>query len=389
MRIKVIRRPSFWCPASLGCVALLFLACSGAGQPVALTIENSKNQLAVFWPAGLGLVQPQRATNLLSGAWQDFGLATASTNLTDTTAVGRAFYRLRFIAPSIVTQPQGQTLAVGSNAIFNVAATGTFPLAYQWRRNGTNLTGKTATLLALTNVVAGDMGDYSVVIANQAGAATSVVAVLTLAAPLTLPRGIYMGKFTGQTNTGGVAIMARTNGLAIVLGSSAPEGGSLFATNFLVSASGSFSTPSDNGGKFNGAFSAAGVNGTFASTNGFTAAFSAPPKLDTGIHQSDAGFYSGSFGGLLSGTAHLILASDGTVFTYLAATTLGPSGAFGAIDPAKTLAATTSFTLPGTTTPGILGIKGLLNSTTHQFTGTYSFSGFELGTFSLSRVSSP
>ena len=389
MRIKVIRQPSFWCPASLGCVALLFLACSGAGQSITLTIQNSKNQVAIFWPAGLGLVQPQRATNLLSGAWQNFGLATASTNLTDTTGVERAFYRLRFIAPSIVTQPQGQTLAVGSNAIFNVAATGTFPLAYQWRRNGTNLTGKTATLLALTNVIVGDAGDYSVVIANQAGAATSVVAVLSLAVPFSSPRGIYMGKFAGQTNSGGVAIMARTNGLAIVLGSSAPEGGSLFATNLLVSASGSFSTLIDNGGKLNGAFSAAGVNGTFASTNGFTAAFSAPPKLDTGIHQSDAGFYSGSFGGLLSGKAYLILASDGTVFTYLAATTLGESGAFGVIDPAKTLVATTSFTLPGTTTPGILGIKGLLNSTTHQFTGTYSFSGFELGTFSLSRVSSP
>src|SRR6185369_9976874 len=40
-------------------------------------------------------------------------------------------------APFIVTQPASQLVAVGGNASFSVAAGGTQPLSYQWRR-GTN-----------------------------------------------------------------------------------------------------------------------------------------------------------------------------------------------------------------------------------------------------------
>src|ERR1019366_8014598 len=43
--------------------------------------------------------------------------------------------------PSIVTQPQSQTVGVGSNVTFTVTASGTAPLSYQWRLNGTNIAG--------------------------------------------------------------------------------------------------------------------------------------------------------------------------------------------------------------------------------------------------------
>src|SRR5205809_1062152 len=47
-------------------------------------------------------------------------------------------------APSITTQPASQTVTVGQTATFTVVATGTAPLSYAWRKNGTPISGATA-----------------------------------------------------------------------------------------------------------------------------------------------------------------------------------------------------------------------------------------------------
>jgi hypothetical protein len=88
--------------------------------------------------------------------------------------------------PVITAQPAGQTLVVGMNATFNVSASGTQPLNYQWRRNGTdlvdglNIFGSTTAVLNITNVQLGDSANFQVVITNIAGSITSAVAVLTV-----------------------------------------------------------------------------------------------------------------------------------------------------------------------------------------------------------------
>src|SRR5271168_5514763 len=45
--------------------------------------------------------------------------------------------------PTITTQPQSQSVMVGSTATFSVVATGTAPLSYQWSENGTAIGGAT------------------------------------------------------------------------------------------------------------------------------------------------------------------------------------------------------------------------------------------------------
>ncbi len=82
--------------------------------------------------------------------------------------------------PAITNQPQNVAVGHGAEVAFNVGVYGTPPLTYQWRFNGTNIPGATATTLTLTNVLADRSGDYQVVVANPFGSATSSVATLSV-----------------------------------------------------------------------------------------------------------------------------------------------------------------------------------------------------------------
>jgi hypothetical protein len=101
------------------------------------------------------------------------------TNVAGTVTSSNAVLTVN-VPPSITTQPQGQTVNVGANVTFSVTASGTAPLSYQWRFNGTNISGATATNYTKTNVQLSDAGNYSVVVTNVAGSVTSSNAVLTV-----------------------------------------------------------------------------------------------------------------------------------------------------------------------------------------------------------------
>ncbi|MEW5922131.1 MAG: immunoglobulin domain-containing protein [Bacillota bacterium] len=90
------------------------------------------------------------------------------------------------VAPSITTQPSNQTVTAGQTATFTVAATGTTPLSYQWKKDGNNLSdggsisGATTATLTITNAQASDAGSYTCYVGNAAGNTTSNVATLTV-----------------------------------------------------------------------------------------------------------------------------------------------------------------------------------------------------------------
>jgi len=86
--------------------------------------------------------------------------------------------------PSIVEQPEDAVAPLGGDAIFAVVASGTSPFYYQWWFNGTNqIAGATNATLILTNIGAGQWGEYHVVVSNRAGTVASTVATLSLPAP--------------------------------------------------------------------------------------------------------------------------------------------------------------------------------------------------------------
>jgi uncharacterized repeat protein (TIGR03803 family) len=90
------------------------------------------------------------------------------------------------LPPTITTQPQSATATIGSNVTFTVTASGTAPLSYQWRFNGTNIAHAITSAYACSDVQAGAAGSYSVVVSNIAGTMASTDAVLTIAQTIPL-----------------------------------------------------------------------------------------------------------------------------------------------------------------------------------------------------------
>jgi Immunoglobulin domain/Immunoglobulin I-set domain len=84
-------------------------------------------------------------------------------------------------APAITTQPASQAVAVGQTATFSVAAAGTTPLSYQWKKGGVNVSGATSPTYTTPPATSSDSGSaFTAVVQNTAGAATSTAAMLTV-----------------------------------------------------------------------------------------------------------------------------------------------------------------------------------------------------------------
>lgn len=83
--------------------------------------------------------------------------------------------------PTITAQPASTTVRPGKSARFSVAATGTTPFSYQWRKNGANISGATSSTYTTPPTTAADNGSlFSVVVTNSVGSATSNDAILTV-----------------------------------------------------------------------------------------------------------------------------------------------------------------------------------------------------------------
>ena len=109
------------------------------------------------------------------------------------------------VAPTIVTQPSSVVVNAGNTATFAVGVDGTGPFTFQWRRNGTTISGATSAVLSLNSARTEDMASYSVLVSNTAnptgvasnpaelsvvaGGATSAPTITTQPAALIVARG--------------------------------------------------------------------------------------------------------------------------------------------------------------------------------------------------------
>src|SRR5438445_5757165 len=91
--------------------------------------------------------------------------------------------------PSILRIPANHTIYAGGTARFSVAASGTAPLSYQWKKGVTSLTddarisGSSSANLQITSAAAADAGSYSCTVTNSAGNTNSSAGALSILAP--------------------------------------------------------------------------------------------------------------------------------------------------------------------------------------------------------------
>jgi hypothetical protein len=123
----------------------------------------------------------------------------------DTTLTNRVGDRVFIVAmvpgnvvvpPRITRQPLSSIFYAGRTAQFSAKAAGGTNLVYQWQR-GTNLinnskySGVLTDTLIISNVAAGDVGAYTLVVTNSGGSTSSAPAMLTAVVPAPPPSGSY------------------------------------------------------------------------------------------------------------------------------------------------------------------------------------------------------
>ena len=148
-------------------------------------------------PAGNALFY---STNLVGGAFHtatNWTRVNVAVNTSENSSADIAFGNNVFVAVMhgkivksnpvsgsapvrILRQPASFAATMGGAATFSVAAQGSDPMTYQWRHDGTNISGATDFELTLTNVTVEAAGEYDVVVTNPAGSVTSEAAELTV-----------------------------------------------------------------------------------------------------------------------------------------------------------------------------------------------------------------
>jgi alpha-tubulin suppressor-like RCC1 family protein len=86
------------------------------------------------------------------------------------------------VPPAFTRQPAGASVPVGMPLTLSAAVSGTAPLNYQWRFNGTNVPGANTNSLNFAGLNPDDFGDYQLVVSNYGGVITSATAQVTVGA---------------------------------------------------------------------------------------------------------------------------------------------------------------------------------------------------------------
>jgi formylglycine-generating enzyme required for sulfatase activity len=90
------------------------------------------------------------------------------------------------VAPAITTYPADQSVVAGNAASFSVVATGSAPLSYQWKLNGSSVGSNSASYTSSSSLAVGSY-PVTVTVTNAAGSVTSNAATLTVTAAPVAP----------------------------------------------------------------------------------------------------------------------------------------------------------------------------------------------------------
>ncbi|RYZ23983.1 MAG: hypothetical protein EOO16_02630 [Chitinophagaceae bacterium] len=156
--------------------------CNGSAATFSVTASGT-GALSYQWKKGGANIAGATTASYTIPAAGAGDAATYTVDVTSSCGTITSAGSVLSIAPvtAITTQPAA-TLAVcsGAAATFSVAASGG-SLTYQWRKNGNNITGATASTYTIPAAAAADAASYTVVVSGACGGSvTSSATALTL-----------------------------------------------------------------------------------------------------------------------------------------------------------------------------------------------------------------
>ncbi len=171
--------------------------------PIHLTIVRIGANASLSWNAVVGNTYCLQYKASIAAPWpagsnQICLVATnAQMTISDALLGGAAerYYRVVLSAygpgaPTILTQPAPVTNYVSLAATFNVTASGSPPMYYQWSKNGVTIPGATQAALTIRPIAQSDAASYSVRVTNNDGFMDSGSATLTVLPAPTNPPNI-------------------------------------------------------------------------------------------------------------------------------------------------------------------------------------------------------
>ncbi len=141
----------------------IFVNTFAAPTPTVYWYDNSSNLLQSGPSTLLSLANLQLANAGTYTVVSSNGAGSVLANFTVTVIV----------TPAISSSPTNLLLNVGDPANFSVTASGIPSPTYQWYKNGAPIPGATATNYSIASVVLTNIGTYSVVVSNTAGAVSA------------------------------------------------------------------------------------------------------------------------------------------------------------------------------------------------------------------------
>ncbi|MDB6023703.1 MAG: hypothetical protein JWQ04_3560 [Pedosphaera sp.] len=160
------------------------------------TLDSSFNNTTNFIPPQIRCLALQSDGKVLAG-----GTFTAFNSVGRTNLV-RLYGNI--YPADIVTQPRSLNAAIGTNVTFSVDVSNPTVVNYQWRKDGTDISGANFSQYSLFNVQLADAGNYSVFASAGLGGATSSNALLQVGTPPAITQQPAPANLTvnqGQTAT--------------------------------------------------------------------------------------------------------------------------------------------------------------------------------------------
>jgi len=143
-----------------------------------LTYQWQKNAANISGATSASYTTPATAS---SDNGSTFDVVVSNSAGTITSSSATLTVNAAATAPTITTQPVNQAVTAGQTATFSVTASGTAPLSYQWKKNGTAISGAISSSYTTPATTSSDDGaQFIVVVSNSSGSATSNAATLTV-----------------------------------------------------------------------------------------------------------------------------------------------------------------------------------------------------------------